>query len=160
MRARRRALLGVLGFLLCNFLALRSEAAEATITSDELEIQNNGELTIFRGHVDLKQSPYEIRADRMVRKKADASVDAAGHVIGKWQSAKGEKLRVDGEMARYEPSRNIVEIWGHDQVMVQVDGEKGTATFHGDRGAVDTRTPGKARLTGHVTGHVIPVSAS
>src|SRR5204863_1642248 len=84
-------------------------ASEATISSDELELQNNGEVTIFRGHVVLKQDPYEVRADRMVRTKATEIVDAEGHVVGTWISAKGEKVRVEGEAARYEPSVHTVE---------------------------------------------------
>jgi lipopolysaccharide transport protein LptA len=132
-------------------------ASEATITSDELELQNNGEVTIFRGHVVLKQDPYEVRADRMVRTKATEVVDANGHAVGTWISAKGEKVRVEGEQARYQPSAHTVEVWGAQQVTVFVEGEKGKSTFHGDRGWMYTLAPGKAKLSGHVTGHVIPI---
>jgi len=136
-----------------------ARASEATISSDELELQNNGEVTIFRGHVVLKQDPYQVQADRMVRTKATEVVDADGHVAGTWVSAKGEKVRVAGEAARYEPSVHTVEVWGHDQVAVFVDGENGKSTFHGDRGWMYTLTLGNAKLSGHVTGHVIPAGA-
>src|ERR1700722_19931320 len=75
---------------------------EATITSDDLELQNNGEQTIFTGHVILTQDPYKIHADRMVRTKATEIIDADGHVVGTWVSPKGEKVRVLGEKARYK----------------------------------------------------------
>src|ERR1700687_31688 len=80
-----------------------SFAAEATITSDELELQNNGEITIFSGHVVIKQDPYEVRSDRMVRTKVTGVVNAVGHVIGTWISPKKERVRVEGEQARYFP---------------------------------------------------------
>lgn len=133
-----------------------ARSTEATITSDELELQNNGEVTIFRGHVVLKQDPYEIRADHMVRTKATGLVNADGHVMGTWVSAKGEKVQVQGDEALYKPAVETVEIWGKGRVHVQLDGEKGKGTFHGDRGRVFTQQPGKARLTGQVTGHLIP----
>ena len=157
----RRADFAILGLLLWSCLALNSYAAEATIASDELEIRDNGVMTIFSGHVILKQKPYEIHADRMARAKADASVKANGHVVGTWISAKGEKVRIEGDSAQYDPSAKTVEVWsGQQQVLVHVDGEKGEATFHGDRGWVYTLTPGKARLVGRVTGHVVPAGAS
>src|SRR5439155_10293555 len=65
--------------------------SEATIASDELELRNNGEVTIFKGHVILKQDPYQVSSDRMVRTKATGIVEAAGHVKGTWISPKGEK---------------------------------------------------------------------
>ncbi len=132
---------------------------EATITSDELELQNNGEITIFTGHVVLKQDDYLIQADRMVRTKATGIVDADGHVVGTWISPKKEKIVVNGDHARYQPASTVVEIWGPRRVDVHLDGEKGKATFHGDRGWILTQQPGKARLVGQVTGHVIPVGA-
>src|SRR6266700_1967397 len=92
--------MAALGFLWSGVTL--SFGAEATITSDELELQNNGEVTIFRGHVVLEQNPYQVRADKMVRTRATSIVDADGHVIGSWVSAKGEKIRVEGEKASYD----------------------------------------------------------
>ena len=135
-------------------------AAEATITSDELELQHNGDISLFRGHVVLNQDPYEIHADLMTRTKVDSMVNAEGHVVGTWVSAQHEKVRVEGESARYDPNKHNAEVWGKQQVAVHLDGEKGQALFHGDRGWIDTLTPGKARLVGHVTGHVIPAQNS
>jgi len=135
-------------------------AAEATITSDELEIQNNGERTIFRGHVVLVQTPYEVHSDQMVRVKETGVVNADGHVVGSWVSPKSEHVRIDGEQAVYDPATQTVQIWGKQQVAVELNGEKGHALFHGNRGWAFTQTPGKARLTGQVTGHVVPAAAS
>jgi lipopolysaccharide transport protein LptA len=141
-------------WFLCSGIA--RGASEATITSDELELQNNGEKAIFTGHVVLTQVPYQVHADQMIRTKATSIVDAAGHVIGTWISPKNEKVRVEGEQARYDPTTETVEVWGKHQVAVQLDGEKGNALFHGDRGWIYTHVPGRAKLSGQVTGHVIP----
>jgi lipopolysaccharide export system protein LptA len=142
--------------LLLSCFARKLFAEEATITSDELELQNNGEITIFRRHVILTQVPYQVHADRMVRTKATGIVDAYGHVVGDWVSEKNEKIHVTGDVARYKPDDQTVEVWGKSRVHVTLDGEKGKGTFHGDRGWVFTQQPGKAKLIGHVTGHVIP----
>jgi lipopolysaccharide transport protein LptA len=131
-------------------------ASEATITSDELELRNNGEVTIFTGHVILTQAPYQVKSDHMVRTKATGIVDANGHVVSTWISPKKETVKVMGDVARYRPDTQTVEIWGKGRVHVQLDGEKGKGTFHGDRGWVFTQEPGKAKLIGQVTGHVIP----
>ncbi len=131
----------------------------ATITSDELELQNNGALTIFRGHVVLTQGPYEVRSDRMVRVKADGRVEAQGHVVGSWVSPKKEKVRIESEEAVYYPSKDTVELWGKTQVAVYLHSVSGQAQFRADRGWIDTKTPGKARLTGQVRGHVVPGSS-
>jgi len=130
----------------------------ATITSDELELQNNGALTIFQGHVVLTQGPYEVRSDRIVRTKADGRVDARGHVVGSWVSPKKEKVRIVSEEAAYDPSKETVELWGKTQVAVYLQSVSGQAEFRADRGWIYTKTPGKARLTGHVRGHVTPGS--
>src|SRR3982750_4634162 len=42
---------------------------EATISSDEMELLNNGAKTIFTGHVILEQKPYVLKADRMAQEK-------------------------------------------------------------------------------------------
>ncbi len=131
-------------------------AAGATITSDELELRDNGELTIFSGHVVLKQEPYKITADRMVRPKATEIVDASGRVTGNWLSAKHEKVRVASDYARYNPTAETIDLWGSSRVKVQLEGPNGKASFVGDQGWASTHQPGKARLSGHVTGHVIP----
>ncbi len=144
--------------LLCFVLAATLHAADepATITSDELELQNNGELTTFRGHVVLTQPPYEVRSDKMTRTKSDGLVKASGHVVGTWLSPKKEKVRVESEEALYAPNLETVELWGKKPVAVFLKGLKDEAHFIGDRGWMYTKTPGKARLIGNVRGHVIP----
>ena len=138
-------------------LSWSASSAPATISSDELELKNNGETTIFLGHVILKQENYEIHANRMIRTKSTGIVDAKGHVIATWISAKKEKIQVFGDEARYQPALNTVDVWGPHRVDVQLDGEKGKALFHGDKGWVSTLQPGKATLTGQVTGHITPL---
>ncbi len=150
---KRLAFLLLLGSLATPLCA---EDTEATITSDELELQKNGDVTIFRGHVKMNQVPYEVQADVMTRLKATGNVKATGHVVGLWTSAKNERVRVEGEQALYEPAKETVEIWGKKQVAVYLWGVKDEALFHGDRGWISTKTPGKAKLLGNVRGHVIP----
>lgn len=128
----------------------------ATITSDELELQNNGEVTIFRGHVILKQEAYEIRAHQMKRLKNTGNVEASGQVVGTWISAKQDKVRVESDEALYRPASDTVDLWGRKPVEVHLFGQKDQAHFQGERGWISTKTPGKARLTGQVTGHVNP----
>jgi len=153
----RLSFLVLTGFLSVSHAAKPS--SEATITSDELELQNNGEVTIFIGHVVLTQNPYQVRADRMVRTKATGIVDATGHVVGTWVSPKNEKVKVTGDQARFQPTAKTIDIWGKGRVHVQLDGDKGQSTFHGDQGWVSTDQPGKAKLFGQVTGHVIPAGS-
>ncbi len=131
----------------------------ATITSDELELRNNGALTIFTGHVVLTQDPYQVQADRMVRTRSTGIADAMGHVEGTWVSPKGEKVKVLGDTARFDPALETLEVWGPGRVHVSLEGEKGSALFHGDRGWVFTHQPGRAKLIGQVTGHVVPDGA-
>ena len=69
--------------------AVPPPAAEATITSDELEMLDNGARSIFRGHVELKQDPYLLLSDRMERIKETGVVVAKGHVHGSWAGPKG-----------------------------------------------------------------------
>jgi lipopolysaccharide transport protein LptA len=129
---------------------------QATLTSDELELKNNGTLTIFRGNVVLTQAPYEVRAERMTRTQSTGHVQATGRVVGTWVSPKKERVRLESDEALYDPAKQIVEFWGKKQVSVFLKSEKDQALFHGDRGWMSTRTPGKARLVGHVRGHITP----
>jgi len=137
-----------------------ASASDATISSDELELQDNAEVSIFKGHVILKQDAYEIHADRMVRTKKTGIVHAVGHVVGRWISEKGEKVRIEGDSAVYQPVHKTVDVDAKPQVSVFIESVQGNSTFHGDRGWADVAAPGKARLMGHVTGHVIPAGAA
>lgn len=140
----------------CCATSLYAGDPSATITSDELELQKNGEVTIFRGHVVLRQDLYEIRAQRMTRLKATGNVEATGQVTGTWISPKQERVRVVSDEALYRPESETVDLWGRKPVEVHLLGEKDEAHFLGERGWISTKTPGKARLIGQVTGHVIP----
>jgi len=111
----KRAVFLVLGLLLCLFLISHARAADsaapATITSDELEIRDNGALTFFRGHVVLKEDPYLLHSDEMIRTKATGVVEAHGHLDGTWLSDKGEKIKAYGKKGRYTPMPQVTDLW-------------------------------------------------
>lgn len=120
-----------------------AEKADSTITSDELEIQNNGEKTYFRGHVVLQEDPYILKADQMARMKATGIVTARGHLDGTWMSEQGEKIKAYGEEGLYNPAPPKTELWGGkprlirwetsvDTAPVQVTADRFTA-FHRER---------------------------
>jgi len=87
-------------------------ASETTITSDELEILDNGAQTVFTGHVVLTQDPYQLFADRMTQIKATGIVEAKGHIRGTWKGDKGERSVATGANARYTPAEKVTELWG------------------------------------------------
>jgi len=86
---------------------------EAVITSDQLEIQDNGARTVFTGHVVLTDPPYVLRADRMVQAKKTGIIDAHGHIEGTWISETGEKLVAIGKDGEYRPAEKTTELWGN-----------------------------------------------
>ena len=104
--------------------------AEATITSDELEIRNNGEATFFRGHVILKEEPYLLHSDQMVREKATGIVTANGHLDGTWLSEKGEKVKAYGEEGRYDPQVPQTELWGGHPELIRWETSADTTPVH------------------------------
>ncbi|MFA5975881.1 MAG: LptA/OstA family protein [Elusimicrobiota bacterium] len=120
MKQDVRFFLGFLGVAAClsagGPLRAVEPALEATITSDELQMQDNGAQTIFTGNVVLIQSPYRLEADRMQRTKATGLVQARGHVRGTWISDSGEKIVATGQHARYDPNEEISELWGEPEV--------------------------------------------
>jgi lipopolysaccharide export system protein LptA len=131
-------------------------AGEATISSDQLEIQDGGRKSVFTGHVVLRQEPHVLFADRMVRTQPSGLVTAQGHLEARWLPPSGEKAKVLSELGRYDPLSQVIEVWGPPHVEVRLaDKQRGTATFYGDRGWVFLDKK-KARLEGHVRGHVIP----
>ncbi len=89
---------------------------DATITSDALEMIDNGAKTFFKGHVVLKQEPYRLLADRMVQTKATQVVQAFGHIRGTWTAATGEKMLAVGDHATYSPAQQLTDLWGHAKV--------------------------------------------
>jgi lipopolysaccharide export system protein LptA len=105
-------------------------ASEATITSDELEIRNNGEQTYFHGHVVLKEDPYLLNADQMVRTKATGVVTASGHLDGTWLSGKGEKVKAYGNEGRYDPQPPTTELWGGTPELVRWETAADTTPVH------------------------------
>ncbi len=127
----------------------------ATITSDELEIQDHGERTIFTGHVRLKDDPYHFNADRMVRTKSDGVVDASGHLHGTWRRSPDKTGEAWAAVGRYSPSKKLVELWGKERVKVRWEDAKGIAEFEGDRGWVFLDV-GRARLADQVRGRITP----
>ncbi len=104
-------------------------ASEATISSDELEIQDNGEQAFFRGHVILKQDPYLLHADSMKRAKKTGIVEASGHLDGTWLSGSGERVKAYGRKGRYTPSPQVTELWEKAE-LVRWETERDTAPVH------------------------------
>ena len=102
--------------LLGSYARAAVAPAEATITSDELEMRDNGAMTFFRGHVVLKEDPYLLHADEMVRSKATGVADASGHLDGTWISDKGEKIKAYGKKGRYTPNPQVTELWDHAEL--------------------------------------------
>jgi lipopolysaccharide export system protein LptA len=150
--------LWVTGWILFVGLGLAWGAEEATITSDQLEILDNGQKTIFLGHVVLKRAPYTLHADRMVRTQPGGRVEAEGAVIGTWQTEKS-KGAIQSDSAQYDPAKGITELWGQRPVTLQVTEMQGSAQFEGDRGWMSLE-PKKARLIGRVRGHILPAKRS
>jgi lipopolysaccharide transport protein LptA len=93
-----------------------SKSTEATITSDELELQNNGAVTIFRGHVVLESEAYTLKARRMTQVKKTTVVKADGKVDAVWRGDNGEKYHGVGDHATYDPRTKVSDLWGHAQV--------------------------------------------
>ena len=89
---------------------------ETTIRSDELELKDNGERTIFRGNVVLAQPPYTLLADEMVQTRATEIVDAKGHIRATWLRETGEKIVATGRRGRYNPAKKITELWNQATV--------------------------------------------
>lgn len=90
--------------------------SEATLTSDELEIVENGAKTVFRGHVRLTHQAYRMESDVMTRSGADGPVLARGRVKGTWTSPSGERMEATGGQARYDPAQETVELWDSPRV--------------------------------------------
>jgi len=92
-----------------------AKAPEATIRSYELELRDNGALSIFSGNVVLTQEPYTIKADRMTRKKSTGTVVALGRVRALRAEPGGGRTLAVGERAIYRPTAAgpEVELWDH-----------------------------------------------
>src|SRR4051812_11012292 len=67
---------------------------DATISSDAMEILNNGARTVFSGHVILEKQSYRLTANRMTREQSTGLVQAEGNVIGTWVNLSGEKTEI------------------------------------------------------------------
>jgi lipopolysaccharide export system protein LptA len=133
---KSRVFLG-LTLLVLPALILRAESSasskptsEATITSDELEMRNNGEKTYFRGHVILTEDPYLLDADEMIRTKQTGIVTAHGHLKGTWLSEKGEKVNAFGEDGQYEPAVPKTELWGGKPELIRWETAADTTPVH------------------------------
>jgi lipopolysaccharide transport protein LptA len=109
---RRRGLsVFAFGLLWMAGLAQADMPANTTIRSDELELQDNGARTIFRGHVVLNQAPYTLKADQMIQTRATQIVEATGHITATWIRETGEKLVATGRRGRYNPVTRVTELW-------------------------------------------------
>lgn len=127
-----------------------------TLTSNELEIQDNGAKSLFIGNVVLKREKQTLYADRMIRYGNDGPVEATGRVRGVGIGENGENIQVFGKKARYEPTEEKIFIWGKPRVRVLVDDKQGKADFESDEAwlALDTK---EARLQKRVKGRITPI---
>src|SRR5262245_21620291 len=72
-------------------------AGDVTISSDEMELQDHGNKTIFQGHVALRGDSYVLKANRMTRTQKTDVVEAQGRVQGTWNQPGGGTARAAGE---------------------------------------------------------------
>jgi lipopolysaccharide export system protein LptA len=93
-----------------------SQREQATISSDLLELQNNGAKSVFRGHVVLESETYTLKARQMTQTKKTGIVQASGRVDAVWHGDKGEHYHGVGDHAIYNPKTKVADLWGHSQV--------------------------------------------
>ena len=128
-----------------------------TLSSDSLEIQDNGARSVFAGHVVLKQADSVMYADRMTRVGEKGPVEATGRVVrGFSKGEKGETIEVLGTRARYEPESRKVFVWGKPRVTTRFTDEKGRGDFESDR-AQASLAAHEAQLIGRVRGRITPL---
>jgi lipopolysaccharide export system protein LptA len=130
---------------------------DATLSSDEMELINQGSKAVFTGHVILEKPGYELRANRMTRTEKTGLVEAEGKIHGIWNNPDGGKLEAFGDHGRYDPQTDIAELWTNPskQVAVNWKDAKGSAHFLSDR-AILYVSSRSVRLADRVTGHVVP----
>jgi lipopolysaccharide export system protein LptA len=133
------------------------EEMEATITSDEMELIDNGKTTVFHGHVVLDRPPYKLRANKMTRFQDSEIVDVEGNVIITGVSPEGEQTEARGQFGRYNPATDTADLWTRPQekVMVKWEDAGGQGQFFSEKARVYISQK-RARLMNAVTGHIIP----
>ena len=62
---------------------------DATLSSDEMELINQGSKAVFTGHVLLEKPGYRLRANRMTRTEKTGLVEAEGKIHGSWDNPQG-----------------------------------------------------------------------
>src|SRR5262249_23343769 len=126
-------------------------SSDATLSSDEMELINNGGKAVFTGHVVLDRPPYQLKAKKMTRTENNGLVEAEGRIIGTWKGEAGAQLQAQGDHGRYDPATQIAELWTdpNKQVAVNWKDERGRGDFLSDRAVmfVSSRT---VRLVDHV----------
>jgi len=132
-----------------------STMSVTTLTSDELEIQDNGAKTLFTGNVVLRRQGQTLFADRMIRFGDKGPVEATGRVRGVGIGEQGERIEIAGKKARYEPAQERIFIWGNPRVRIRVTDKQGKSEFESDEAWVDLDTR-QAKLIRRVKGRIVP----
>jgi lipopolysaccharide transport protein LptA len=135
------------------------EDQEATISSDQMEILQNGQRTVFIGHVVLEKTTSKLTANRMTR-FSDGHVEADGRIVTTWVNPdQSGSVEARGAYARYDPASESAQLWNkpNKKISVKWQDKQGSGFFEGDRGVLEF-SPKRARLVGQVTGHIIPAT--
>jgi|GEM_PF-2137981 lipopolysaccharide transport protein LptA len=111
------ALLIVAGWAgLCRASPLPPAAASATITSDELQLVDQGAESIFVGHVVIKQDYYTLWADRVRQVKDTGIANAFGHVKALWARPGEARILGTGLYAKYDPNTEEAQLWNRAEI--------------------------------------------
>ena len=145
--------------LQCDATTAPLSKDDATLTSDEMDLIDNGHQSVFIGHVLLQKTAYELKADRMTRAQATGLVEASGHIKGTWHNPAGGTLIAEGDKAKYDPATQTAQLWTNPgkQVSMTWTDNHGSGHFLSDR-ALLYMDPKHVQLVDHVTGHIIPAA--
>ena len=136
-----------------------AKGEDATLSSDEMELINQGDKAVFKGHVLLEKTEYQLKANQMTRTEKTGLVEAEGNIIGMWKNPAGGNLKAYGDHGRYDPVAQRAELWTNlpKQVAVNWKDAKGSGNFLSDRAVIFVSSK-SVRLQDHVTGHIVPAA--
>ena len=110
-----------------------------------------GVATLTRWETARDTSPVIMHGRHFVALKRENLMLAHDQVV----IVQAPRFEAHADEARYNRTLGTLELWGKRQVFTHLNDGKGSGDFHSDT-AWMLLSPRKARLTGHVTGHVIP----
>ena len=113
--------------------------------------------TLTRWETAIDTMPVVMHALHFTAKQQENIVLAHANVI----ILQTPRFEGRSDEARYNRTDGTLEMWGHNhkQVQIHLNDRKGSGDFLADK-AWMVLSPRKARLTGRVTGHVIPSTES